>query len=194
MLGSASLVDEPTFVSSFVLLLGRVLRLSGSATTEAMEVIDAMRAASQGGRYQLSDLFVDIGRLIRASTKPLVLFIDEVDGATNHQVFLDFLGMLHQASTGRDTSGTPALRSVILAGVTDVSRLRPKTRLGDQREPGGLWNNAVDCGVDLSFSAKDVAGMLADYALDHAIGMDVDARAAQICDYTGGHPFLVSRT
>jgi len=98
---------------------------------------------------------------------PLVLFIDEVDGATNHQVFLDFLGMLHQASTGRDTSGTPALRSVILAGVTDVSRLRPKTRLGDQREPGGLWNNAVDCGVDLSFSAKDVASYIGYDALYH---------------------------
>ena len=52
---------------------------------------------------------------------------------------------------------------------------------------------AADFDVDMSFSVKDVAGMLREYEADHATGMDVTAVAREICNWTGGYPFLVSR-
>jgi hypothetical protein len=45
----------------------------------------------------------------------------------------------------------------------------------------------------MSFSAADVAGMLADYEADHGTGMDVTAVAEELVSWTGGYPFLVSR-
>lgn len=39
-------------------------------------------------------MFGGMGRICEASEKPLIMMIDEVDSASNHQVFLDFLVML----------------------------------------------------------------------------------------------------
>ena len=47
--------------------------------------------------------------------------------------------------------------------------------------------------VDMSFSPKDIAGMLTEYKDDSNVAMDIDAIAQLIYDYTGGYPFLVSR-
>lgn len=191
-LGDAEFADEPTFVAAFVLLLERALRMGG-ATADVLEAASAMRASAKEGAYRLLELFLDLERLIMASPKPLVLIIDEVDSATNNQVFLDFLAQLRQAYIDRDTDDAPAFQSVILAGVTDVRHLRSKIRDEDQHKVNSPWNIADRYDVDMSFSAADVAGMLADYERDHATGMDVAARAAQVCDYTGGYPFLMSR-
>lgn len=47
--------------------------------------------------------------------------------------------------------------------------------------------------VDMSFSAKDIRGMLEVYRDDEQADMDVEAVSQMIYDYTDGYPFLVSR-
>lgn len=68
------------------------------------------------------------------SERGIVLIIDEVDSATNNQVFLDFLAQLREGYIGWDTDGIPTFQSVILAGVTDVRHLRSKVRPEDQHK------------------------------------------------------------
>ncbi|MCD7764874.1 MAG: AAA-like domain-containing protein [Lachnospiraceae bacterium] len=63
------------------------------------------------------------------SGKRIVLMIDEVDTATNNQVFLDFLAQLRAAYLTSDI--TPTFQSVILAGVYDVRNV--KKRFGRKR-------------------------------------------------------------
>lgn len=45
----------------------------------------------------------------------------------------------------------------------------------------------------MSFSVKDIIGMLREYEADYKTGMDVTGISELIYDYTSGYPFLVSR-
>lgn len=45
----------------------------------------------------------------------------------------------------------------------------------------------------MSFSKKDIAGMLKEYEEDYHTGMDIDKMAGLLHEYTSGYPFLVSR-
>ena len=128
-----------------------------------------------------------------ASEKKLILIIDEVDSATNNQVFLDFLARLRDAYLSRNLEGAPAFQSVILAGVTDVKNMKRKIRPDEEHKFNSPWNIAADFNVDMSFDHFDIAGMLDAYEKDHHTGMDVDTVAQTIVGYTSGYPFLVSR-
>lgn len=55
------------------------------------------------------------------------------------------------------------------------------------------WNIAVEFKEDMSFSAREIAGMLEDYEKEHITGMDVKQISELIYEYTSGYPFLVSR-
>ena len=44
----------------------------------------------------------------------------------------------------------------------------------------------------MSFSAKDIEGMLAEYERDNGTGMNIPEMAGRIYEYTAGYPFLVS--
>ena len=146
------------------------------------------------GAALLEDLFLVLRSWLQASPRPIVLVIDEVDSATNNQVFLDFLAQLRLQYLSREENPAyPAFRSVILAGVTDVRHLKAKIRPTDQSKVNSPWNIAAEFLVDMSFSQSDVEGMLAGYEADHATGMDVGAVAAELVAWTGGYPFLVSR-
>lgn len=142
-----------------------------------------------GGR--LSALFRLLSKWCQASPKPIVLLIDEVDSATNNQVFLDFLAQLRAYYIDRDERAT--FQSVILAGVYDVKNLKRKFVTDDDHKLNSPWNIAADFLIDMSFSAKDIAGMLAQYEADHHTGMNIEKIAGLIYDYTSGYPFLVSR-
>ena len=126
--------------------------------------------------------------------RPIVLIIDEVDSATNNQVFLDFLAQLRSLYLKREKNrNIRTFQSVILAGVTDVRHLKSRIRDEDQHKVNSPWNIAADFDVDMSLSEPGIKGMLDEYEADHHTGMDTASIAKEIRDYTNGYPFLVSR-
>jgi len=143
-------------------------------------------------KYRLDELYRAFRRWIVSSSKPIVLFIDEVDSATNNQVFLDFLGLLRDGYISREADGIPAFQSVILAGVTDVKHLKRKIRGEDEHKVNSPWNIAADFDLDMSLSEDGIRGMLEEYDADHHMEMNTAEMAKLIRDYTGGYPFLVS--
>ena len=142
----------------------------------------------------LDELFYVLSEWCAISEKPIVMIIDEVDSATNNQVFLDFLAQLRAAYLERkDDCNANTFQSVILAGVTDVKHLKVKIRDDDQHKLNSPWNIAADFTIDMSLSEDGIQGMLEEYESDHLTGMDKAAVAKQIRENTNGYPFLVSR-
>ncbi|MDO4806291.1 MAG: AAA-like domain-containing protein [Coriobacteriales bacterium] len=192
-LGDASFRTEESFCSGFVKL---ILEESEYGQIELpVGIREAFLAFVTDGHEDkvLNDLLIALRSWCRASERPLVLMVDEVDTATNNQVFIDFLAGLRDAYIKRETKGMPAFQSVILAGVTDVKHLRSKIRDEDLHRVNSPWNIAADFDVDMSLSEEGICGMLEEYEADHETGMDAATLARQIRDYTAGYPFLVSR-
>lgn len=122
---------------------------------------------------------------------PIVLMIDEVDQASEHESFLKLLGNFREMYLNRREEG--AIRSVILAGVYDIKNLKLKIRPEKEHQYNSPWNIATVFDVDMSLSAEGIAGMLKEYKVDHELSFDEQYVAQMIRDYTGGYPFLVSR-
>ena len=120
-----------------------------------------------------------------------MLMIDEVDSATNNQVFLDFLAQLRGYYINRSRFAT--FKSVILAGVCDIKNLRRKLRPDEEHKDNSPWNIAADFDIDMSFSSLQIKEMLESYEDDHKTGMDIEDMAQEIYAYTSGYPYLVSR-
>lgn len=169
-------------------------RTRGKLTIPA-EIVDRLNTvlSRDVATLKLRSLFDVLEDWCAVAEKKLVLIIDEIDSATNNQVFLDFLARLRDAYLSRNLEEYPAFQSVILAGVTDVKNMKRKLRPEDDHKENSPWNIAADFNVDMSFNARDIEGMLREYEADHHTGMDVDAVAQIIEDYTSGYPFLVSR-
>ncbi|MBR1710117.1 MAG: AAA family ATPase [Clostridia bacterium] len=144
-------------------------------------------------KIKMDNLFRVLKRWIKRSEKPIVLIIDEVDSATNSQVFLDFLAQLRDGYISRDLDGSPAFQSVILAGVTDVKYLKSRIRSEEDSKENSPWNIAADFTIDMSLSETGIKGMLNEYEADHHTGMNTEVIAKSIRKYTNGYPFLVSR-
>lgn len=143
---------------------------------------------------KLSDIFNIFDKWCKNNDKRIVLIIDEVDTATNNQVFLDFLSKLRSNYLKKEKNPRYiAFQSVILAGVTDVKHLKSKIRDEDQHKVNSPWNIAEDFNIDMSLSAEGIKGMLDDYESDHNTGMNTKELAEYIREYTSGYPFLVSR-
>ncbi|MCD7820019.1 MAG: AAA-like domain-containing protein [Lachnospiraceae bacterium] len=139
----------------------------------------------------LSRFFFSLTGLCKKASKRVVLLIDEVDSASNNQVFLDFLAQLRFYYLKRP--GVETFQSVILAGVYDVKNLKQKIHPEAESRYNSPWNIAVDFTVDMSFSPKDITSMLTQYDADWDTGMDMDRMSCLLYDYTMGYPFLVSR-
>jgi len=144
-------------------------------------------------RASISAIGQKVAQLCKASSKPVILMIDEVDQATNYEVFTAFLGMLRGKYLDRNNKGTPTFHSVILAGVHDIKNLKAKIRPNSEHAYNSPWNIAVPYTVDLSFSASQIATMLNQYEEDHHTGMDSNAVAERLYYLTSGYPWLVSR-
>lgn len=123
--------------------------------------------------------------------KKIVLIIDEVDTASNNQVFLIFLAQLRAYYLKRRRMR--AFQSVILAGVYDIRNIRRRIRPEERHKQNSPWNIAADFDVNMSFSPKDIAGMPTQYEADQKTGMDIPQIAGILYEYTSGYPVLVSR-
>ncbi len=140
--------------------------------------------------YGLDGLFECFSSMCEISSRPIVLMIDEVDSAGNHQVFLDFLSLLRAYYLKRDKM--PVFHSVILAGVYSIKNLKLKLRPEAEHQYNSPWNIAADFDIDMNFSPMQISGMLEEYEDDYHTGMDTRAVAEEIYAYTSGYPVLVS--
>lgn len=187
MLGAAKFRDENTFALTFARIFIKEME-----NDDAGGAVCVLRKALQDEKdeIELYELFEYLSNICMNIRKPMVLIIDEVDSATNNQVFLDFLAQLRRYYMNRDQVQT--FWSVILAGVYDVKNIQYKIRSDGMHKTNSPWNIAADFLVDMSFSERDIAGMLSEYKKDYQINMDIPAVAKEIYAYTSGYPFLVS--
>ena len=154
------------------------------------DIQTAMKEIRSSSAYTMADLFVCLSEWCMEAEKKIVLMIDEVDQASNNQVFLDFLAQLRFYYLKRNKR--PTFQSVILAGVHDIRNLRQKIRPDAEHKHNSPWNIASNFDIDMSFSVSDIAGMLTEYENDHHTGMDIQKLSQLIYDYTSGYPVLVS--
>ena len=191
-IGDAGFEDEASFVKEFCRLLRREFRRELRIPEDAKAEIDEL-FHNADEKTTLGDLFDILLEWCDKSEVPIVLIIDEVDTATNNQVFLDFLAQIRDNYINRDAKGINTFQTVILAGVTDVKHLKSKIRPYEDSKENSPWNIAADFTIDMSLSEAGIKGMLDEYKADHQTGMDTEAIAKSVREYTNGYPFLVSR-
>lgn len=189
-LSSSDFQDEAFFVMAFAREIAAVV---DSKPEVPLEIKEKLQAFAEGNvkNAGLSLLFRCLNQWCRLSEKKVILMIDEVDNASNNQVFLDFLALLRVNYIDRDE--IPTFHSVILASVYDIKSLKAKIRAEDGHKANSPWNVAADFDLDMRLQEKGIAGMLEDYESDHHTGMAVRELSALLYDYTSGYPFLVSR-
>lgn len=193
-LGNASFNTEGDFVQSLARLFLDKKEFENFPIPDEYVAMFEKLDERDASRLRLDDIFRILRRWCIRSEIPIVLMIDEVDSATNNQVFLDFLAQLRYYYLEREKGeGFTTFQSVILAGVTDVKHLKSKIRDEDQKKVNSPWNIAVDFDVDMSLSVSGIEGMLEDYEADHNVGMDIAHIAKTIREYTSGYPYLVSK-
>ena len=191
-IGDAGFATEASFVREFCRLLRRKFRSGIAIPPNVKDEIERL-FQSDSERINLGDLFDLLLEWCAESERKIVLLIDEVDSATNNQVFLDFLAQLRDNYINRDTEDVITFHSVILAGVTDIKHLKSKIRPDAERKENSPWNIAADFNIDMSLSEAGIKGMLDEYEADHHTGMDTAKIAGLIWNQTSGYPFLVSR-
>ncbi len=154
----------------------------------------------------LMELFICLSRMCANASQPIVLMIDEVDSASNNQVFLDFLALLRSYYLKRDK--TPIFHSVVLAGVYNIKNLKLKLRPESEHQYNSPWNTredneeseglpalndcsrnqiayvrfdiAADFDINMNFSAAQIGGMLESYEADFHTSMDIQTVAEEI--------------
>ncbi len=187
-LGTEDFADEATFAYAFADILLRTFQISGADDSEEMlKPLSGMREEHGIG---LKDLFVRLSDICGNSPRPIVLMIDEVDSASNNQVFIDFLAQLRSYYLNRDK--TPIFHSVILAGVYDIKNLKLKLRPESEHQYNSPWNIAAKFNINMGFCSSQIRGMLEEYEADYHTGMDTETVAEEIYQYTSGYPVLVS--
>jgi hypothetical protein len=141
-----------------------------------------------------------ITKVCKNCGRKIVLLIDEVDAASNNEIFVLFLAMLREKYLRTNNGEDHTFHSVILAGVYDIKNIKHKIVLSGKYTPSkgesqinSPWNIAADFKVDMSFSAKEIETMLTAYENDHNTGMNIGEIAEEIRFYTSGYPYLVSR-
>jgi len=141
----------------------------------------------------LEDLSEVITNFIMGSEKKVVLIIDEVDKASNNELFLSFLGLLRDKFLLAVDDLDYTFHSIVLAGVHDIKNLKLKFRKDEEAKLNSPWNIAVDFNVDMSFNIKEIESMLKEYSSLNDLSMNTYELAEKIYYYTSGYPFLVSR-
>lgn len=191
-MSSAKFRDEYAFSQAFARdFLKKSEKETGKSglSGEALQSLEKSRKEEKEW-FDLVELFEGLSEVCGTAKKKVVLMIDEVDQASNNQVFLDFLGQLREYYLSREE--TAAFYSVILAGVYDIKNLKQKIRPDEIHRYNSPWNVAVPFDVDMSFTPEDISTMLKGYEADHRTGMDLRRISEELYRYTGGYPYLVS--
>lgn len=189
MMATEDFSDEETFSHSFMVDIRNALQDAGVENREQLTA-SLQKTAQDGTNYGLKELFLDLSSICKNSPAPIVLIIDEVDSASNNQVFIDFLAQLRGYYLKRDE--TPIFHSVILAGVYDIKNLKLKLRPDAEHQYNSPWNIAAKFKINMDFSPAQIAAMLEEYEADYHTGMDIPEIAEEIYQYTSGYPVLVS--
>lgn len=188
-MGTEDFADAAVFVRAFVRSVLEILRIRGFKNGDDF-IQSLTELVEKAGDQSLKELFISLSRMCARAQKPIVLMIDEVDSASNNQVFIDFLAQLRGYYLKRDTM--PIFHSVILAGVYNIKNLKLKLRAEPEHQYNSPWNIAADFKVDMNFLPGEISGMLEEYETDHHTGMCSQAVAEEIYAYTSGYPVLVS--
>lgn len=192
-IGGTIFEDEAKFCLGFDELFGKSLRFTSATSKDILQWTSYSKDTVNFLR--LSEKITDF-----CMNRKVVLLIDEVDQASDNQVFLHFLGMLREKYLARKAKEDFTFFSVILAGVYDIKNMKLRmiergyhsTAKGDVKY-NSPWNIAANFDIDMSFSVREISSMLSEYETEHHTGMDILCTATQIWDYTRGYPFLVSR-
>ena len=191
MLGAAKFRNENIFSIAFANIFIEAAEgiddtgVLGCALSSFREAVEEHKS-----EIELFELFGYLSEVCRCSEKPVVLLVDEVDSASNNQVFLDFLAQLRGYYLDRERRSI--FHSVILAAVYDIKNLKQKIRPDEAHQYNSPWNIAAEFKLHMSFSAKQIAAMLEEYESEHHTGMQVAQVAEEIYQYTSGYPYLVS--
>ncbi len=191
-LSNTEFAEEKRFCVSFVKLL---LKAVNNKQTQIQglngDIKRSLHEAASGNSLEtLGQMFGMLSDLCETADRPVVLMIDEVDSASNNQIFLDFLAQLRGYYLDREQTAT--FHSVILAGVYDIKNLKWKIRPEEDHRLNSPWNIAESFEIDMSFSVSGIEGMLSEYKADHSVDMNITEISQTIYDYTFGYPFLVS--
>lgn len=190
-LGIASFESEDSFCRDFVqYLLLRELRFSEDISQTVCQELESV-LKDKTAVFRLSRLRILFEIMCCEVSKPIVMLIDEVDSASNNQVFLDFLAILRTQYLNRFR--IPAFQSVILAGVYDIKNLKLRIRSEEIHKYNSPWNIAADFMVEMWFTPFEISTMLAAYEADYHTGMDIPVLSHLLFDYTNGYPYMVSR-
>lgn len=187
--GTEDFADAPSFVRAFARMVAEAFGMA--ETDDEKESLGLlMNLVNNPGEGSLKELFVGLSKMCKTASMPVVLMIDEVDSASNNQVFLDFLALLRGYYLAREKK--PIFHSVILAGVYDIKNLKLKLRSEDEHKYNSPWNIAAKFDIDMSFSVEEIASMLKEYEEDKQTQMNIKQVAECIHAYTSGYPYLVS--
>lgn len=191
-ISDAGFKTEEAFVKAFSRAVVKKAKTTGMPSDSVERLNDFINRKEY--EAVLDELFSVLTDWCENSEKPVVMIIDEVDTATNNQVFLDFLAQLRLQYLEREKNDDyKTFQSVVLAGVTDIKHLKNKIGNGDAEKENSPWNIAADFNLDMSLSEAGIMEMLDEYEADHNTGMNTKEIAGIIREYTSGYPFLVSR-
>lgn len=191
LLGTAKFRNETVFSKGFARKVIDAFININMEESEREKLLNPLRDFIAEDAYaDLDELFICLSEICRESARPVVLMIDEVDSASNNQVFIDFLAQLRGYYLARKVS--PIFHSVILAGVYDIKNLKLKLRPDEEHQYNSPWNIAARFKIEMAFSVEQIADMLKEYEQDKHTGMEAGAVAEEIYSYTSGHPYLVS--
>ena len=183
--------NEQTFFKYFC---GKIAQFFARTPAKDATSLDFWTAAQADGAKDFDQFAAKITEFCETCGKKVVLTIDEVDNASNNDVFVRFLSMMRNLYLDREKFGDDAhtFWSVILAGVYDVKNLKLKIRPEEDHQYNSPWNVAAKYKLDMSFNAQEISTMLQDYENDHHIGFDIKEISEEIFKYTSGYPVLVS--
>ncbi len=145
-------------------------------------------SCSENCKLRLLSKFIK--QIINSLDKKVVLIIDEVDQASNNEMFIKFLGALRDKFLN-DKENT--FHSVVLAGLHDVKNLKLKLRPDEEATYNSPWNIAISYDVDMTFSAKQIETMLVEYKSATNANLNIAKIAEKLYYHTSGYPYFVSK-